>query len=86
MSLLRAVPGILTLEELDETVTAIALTHNHSDHSPLAGPLKAATGAAIHGCAVRRHVDESLAADFPHRLVQRFQVSRYFCNIHTYIL
>jgi glyoxylase-like metal-dependent hydrolase (beta-lactamase superfamily II) len=35
-----------------ERVTHIVITHHHSDHSPLAGPLKAATGAAIYGCAV----------------------------------
>jgi len=38
-----------------ERVTAIVITHHHSDHSPLAGPLKAATGAPIHGCAVASH-------------------------------
>lgn len=35
-----------------ERVTHILITHHHSDHSPLAGPLKAATGASIYGCAV----------------------------------
>jgi glyoxylase-like metal-dependent hydrolase (beta-lactamase superfamily II) len=35
-----------------ETVTHIVITHHHSDHSPLAGPLKARTGAPIYGCAV----------------------------------
>ena len=35
-----------------ETVTHILITHHHSDHSPLAGPLKARTGATIYGCAV----------------------------------
>jgi glyoxylase-like metal-dependent hydrolase (beta-lactamase superfamily II) len=35
-----------------ERVTHIAITHHHSDHSPLAGPLKARTGATIYGCAV----------------------------------
>ena len=37
-----------------ERVTHILVTHHHSDHSPLAGPLKAATGAPIYGCAVAR--------------------------------
>src|SRR5438876_92537 len=37
-----------------ERVTHILVTHHHSDHSPLAGPLKAATGATIYGCAVAR--------------------------------
>jgi glyoxylase-like metal-dependent hydrolase (beta-lactamase superfamily II) len=46
-SILRAVEG--------ERVTHILITHHHSDHSPLAGPLKAATGATIYGCAVKGH-------------------------------
>ena len=41
-----------------ERVTAIAITHHHADHSPLAGPLKAATGAPIYGCAVAGHEEE----------------------------
>jgi glyoxylase-like metal-dependent hydrolase (beta-lactamase superfamily II) len=41
-----------------ERVTHIAITHHHSDHSPLAGPLKAATGAVIYGCAVAGHEAE----------------------------
>jgi glyoxylase-like metal-dependent hydrolase (beta-lactamase superfamily II) len=32
-----------------EKITHILITHHHSDHSPLAGPLKAATGATIYG-------------------------------------
>ncbi len=36
-----------------ETVTHILITHHHSDHSPLAEPLKAKTGATIYGCAVK---------------------------------
>ena len=32
-----------------ETVSHILVTHHHSDHSPLARPLQAATGARIHG-------------------------------------
>ena len=43
-AILKAVAG--------ERVTHILITHHHSDHSPLAGPLKAATGATIYGCAV----------------------------------
>jgi glyoxylase-like metal-dependent hydrolase (beta-lactamase superfamily II) len=35
-----------------ERVTHILITHHHADHSPLAGALKAATGATIYGCAV----------------------------------
>ena len=38
-----------------ETVTHILITHHHADHSPLAGALKAATGAPIYGCAVAGH-------------------------------
>lgn len=41
-----------------ETVTHILITHHHSDHSPLAGALKAATGAPIYGCAVAGHEAE----------------------------
>jgi glyoxylase-like metal-dependent hydrolase (beta-lactamase superfamily II) len=37
-----------------ERVTHILVTHHHSDHSPLAGPLKEKTGAPIYGCAVAR--------------------------------
>jgi glyoxylase-like metal-dependent hydrolase (beta-lactamase superfamily II) len=46
--------AILTAVE-GERVSAIVITHHHSDHSPLAGPLKARTGAPIYGCAVARH-------------------------------
>jgi len=46
-AILKAVEG--------ERVTHILITHHHSDHSPLAGPLKAATGATIYGCAVAGH-------------------------------
>lgn len=35
-----------------ERITHVLITHHHSDHSPLAGPLKARTGAPIYGCAV----------------------------------
>jgi glyoxylase-like metal-dependent hydrolase (beta-lactamase superfamily II) len=35
-----------------ERISHILITHHHSDHSPLAGPLKARTGATIYGCAV----------------------------------
>ena len=41
-----------------ERVTHILITHHHSDHSPLAAPLKAATGATIYGCAVAGHQAE----------------------------
>ena len=43
-AILKAVDG--------ERVSHILVTHHHSDHSPLAGPLAAATGATIYGCAV----------------------------------
>ncbi len=35
-----------------ERVSHILVTHHHSDHSPLARPLAAATGAPVFGCAV----------------------------------
>lgn len=35
-----------------ERIVAIVITHHHSDHSPLAAPLKARTGAPVYGCAV----------------------------------
>ena len=35
-----------------ETISHILVTHHHSDHSPLAAALKAATGAPVMGCAV----------------------------------
>ena len=42
-AILKAVEG--------ERVTAILVTHHHADHSPLARPLKARTGAPVYGCA-----------------------------------
>ena len=36
-----------------ERVSHILVTHHHLDHSPLARPLAAATGAVIYGCAVK---------------------------------
>lgn len=42
-----------------ERITHILLTHHHSDHSPLAEPLKALTGAKVVGCAVPQVVDDS---------------------------
>ncbi|THD82094.1 MAG: MBL fold metallo-hydrolase [Phenylobacterium sp.] len=38
-----------------ERISHIVITHHHSDHSPLAGPLKEKTGAPIYGCAVAHH-------------------------------
>lgn len=35
-----------------ERVSHILVTHHHADHSPLARPLSAATGAPVYGCAV----------------------------------
>lgn len=43
-----------------EDVTAILITHNHADHSPLAGPLAKATGATIHGAPPVYGAGESL--------------------------
>ncbi|HEY3797307.1 MAG TPA: MBL fold metallo-hydrolase [Caulobacteraceae bacterium] len=43
-----------------ERVSHILITHHHMDHSPLARPLAAATGAVIYGCAVQHQlVDDS---------------------------
>jgi len=46
--------AILAALEPGESVSHILVTHHHADHSPLAGALKAATGAQIWGCAVAR--------------------------------
>ena len=51
--------AILAALEPGERVTHILVTHHHSDHSPLARPLKAKTGAAIYGCAVGAAAEES---------------------------
>jgi glyoxylase-like metal-dependent hydrolase (beta-lactamase superfamily II) len=37
-----------------EQVSHILITHHHLDHSPLARPLAAATGAVVYGCAVKQ--------------------------------
>lgn len=48
------------LGELEgETVRAILLTHHHADHSPLAAPLKAKTGATVYGCPLGHSLDAS---------------------------
>ena len=39
-----------------ESVSHILITHHHLDHSPLARPLAAKTGAVIYGCAVKAPV------------------------------
>jgi glyoxylase-like metal-dependent hydrolase (beta-lactamase superfamily II) len=44
-------------------VTAILCTHTHRDHSPLAAPLKAATGAPVIGCAPLTLEDAGPRAD-----------------------
>ena len=52
-----------------ERVSHILVTHHHLDHSPLAAPLAAATGAAIYGCAVKTPVVEdavTLEAGYDH--------------------
>lgn len=41
-----------------ETISHILITHHHSDHSPLAAPLKVRTGAVIYGCAVAEHHED----------------------------
>jgi len=45
-AILRAIEG--------ERVTHIFLTHHHLDHSPLAAPLAARTGATIYGCPLSK--------------------------------
>jgi glyoxylase-like metal-dependent hydrolase (beta-lactamase superfamily II) len=47
----------------DAKITAILCTHTHRDHSPAAAPLKAATGAAIIGCAPLALKDDGPRAD-----------------------
>lgn len=54
-ALLRAIDG--------RPVVAIMCTHTHRDHSPGAGPLKAATGAPIVGCAALSLEDVGPRAD-----------------------
>lgn len=54
-ALLRAIAG--------RPVKAILCTHNHRDHSPGTGPLKAATGAPIVGCAPFSLTDDGPRAD-----------------------
>ncbi len=41
-----------------ERVSHILVTHHHLDHSPLARPLAEITGAPVHGCAVKRPVED----------------------------
>lgn len=47
----------------DARLVAILCTHTHRDHSPAAGPLKAATGAPIIGCAPLVIPDDGPRAD-----------------------
>ncbi|MCX7585850.1 MBL fold metallo-hydrolase [Phenylobacterium sp. 58.2.17] len=52
-----------------ETVTHILVTHHHSDHSPLAGPLQEKTGAKIYGCAVgAKAADSTVITEAGHDL------------------
>jgi glyoxylase-like metal-dependent hydrolase (beta-lactamase superfamily II) len=41
-----------------ERISHILITHHHMDHSPLARPLAAATGAVVYGCAVKTPIVE----------------------------
>jgi glyoxylase-like metal-dependent hydrolase (beta-lactamase superfamily II) len=68
-AILAAIPG--------ERVTAIVITHHHSDHSPLAGPRKARTGAPIYGCAVAHAQadDDGVKMEAGHDLAFRPDVS-----------
>src|SRR5579872_859416 len=43
-----------------EQVSHILITHHHLDHSPLARPLAAATGARIWGCAGQAEAEEAV--------------------------
>ena len=52
-AILKAVEG--------ERVTAVLVTHNHADHSPLAGALSRATGAKIHGAPPLHAAGHSLS-------------------------
>jgi glyoxylase-like metal-dependent hydrolase (beta-lactamase superfamily II) len=56
----RHLEAILAATE-GERISAIVITHHHSDHSPLAGPLQARTGAPIHGCAVTAQLEDENA-------------------------
>jgi glyoxylase-like metal-dependent hydrolase (beta-lactamase superfamily II) len=56
------IEGILAATQ-GERITAIICTHTHRDHSPAAAPLKAATGAAIIGCAPLTLEDDGPRAD-----------------------
>lgn len=49
-----------------ETVTAIVVTHHHIDHSPLAMPLKASTGATIYGCALASPAEAGASGEAGH--------------------
>ena len=40
-----------------ERITHIVVTHHHLDHSPLAAPLKARTGATVYGCPLGHAID-----------------------------
>jgi len=46
-----------------ERISHIFITHHHIDHSPLARPLAAATGAVIYGCAVKTLHDKGEVGD-----------------------
>ncbi|MDB5452728.1 MAG: fold metallo-hydrolase [Caulobacteraceae bacterium] len=50
-----------------ERVTAILVTHNHADHSPLADPLARLTGAPTYGCPMRsRPVETEVKMEADH--------------------
>lgn len=57
-AILKAVEG--------EKVTAILVTHDHSDHSPLAVALKEKTGAPIIGCLQGQRAHAALAESLAH--------------------
>ena len=57
-AILRATAG--------ERITAIAITHTHLDHSPLARPLALASGSGIHGLAAPRLEEAAIRLDEGH--------------------
>ena len=57
-AILRATQG--------ETITAIAVTHTHLDHSPLSAALARATGATIHGLPAPHAAEASIRLDEGH--------------------
>ncbi len=49
-----------------ETITTVAVTHTHLDHSPLSGPLARATGARVYGRPAPAQPDSDIRLDEGH--------------------